>query len=103
MIMTGNEVIEAVSSLIAENKYLKSRISELESKRVDSTKFYDVVYTPSQVAKLHGVSPALVRKYVHMGLIETHPSSSDTLFLIRLSDALTIDFAALKRKAKELV
>lgn len=55
------------------------------------------------VAYLHDVHPNTVRKYVNCGLIEKHPTSSQTRIKIRASDALMLDFATMKKKAKTLI
>lgn len=105
-------IVESVASLVSslgrlsnENRTLTDRCSLLEtetenlrSNSCDCRRFYNCALNTVVVAELHSVSQALVRKYVKLGLIPTHPSSSDGKIMIRASDALTLDFSELKRR-----
>lgn len=101
--MCTEDIIKSVSELIAENHQLQAKVERLESSRgFDVLRFYNVAMTTGEVAKFHGVSEQVVRKYVSLGLIELHPMSCDKKILVRASDALTLDFKDLKTKAKSL-
>lgn len=98
-------LVSSVSRLSSENRTLTDRCSvletEAEDRRIhscDCRRFYNCALNTGVVADLHSVSKALVRKYVKLGLIPTHPSSSDGKIMIRASDALTLDFSELKRR-----
>ena len=94
-------VIDEVASLVARNRELEDEVRRLRSGNVDAERFYNVAMTTNMVAALHSVSPALVRKYIHLGMIETHPNSTDAKMLVRGSDALRLDFRKMKFAAKE--
>ncbi len=79
---------------------LERRCKELETSQYNAEKFYAVPLGVDVVAKLHGVSPYLVRKYVDMGLIPTHPGTTDAKIVIRGSDALLLDFNKMRDQAK---
>lgn len=98
-------LVSSVSRLSSENRTLTDRCSMLETETedmrahsCDCRRFYNCALNTGVVAELHSVSQALVRKYVKLGLIPTHPSSSDGKIMIRASDALTLDFSELKRQ-----
>lgn len=79
---------------------LERRCKELETSQYNAEKFYAVPLGVDVVAKLHSVSPYLVRKYVDMGLIPTHPGTTDAKIVIRGSDALLLDFNKMRDQAK---
>lgn len=79
---------------------LERRCKELETSQYNAEKFYAVPLGVDVVAKLHNVSPYLVRKYVDMGLIPTHPGTTDAKIVIRGSDALLLDFNKMRDQAK---
>lgn len=91
-------VIQQVISLLSDNEILRLENERLRNSSVDSAKFYNCALSTETVASLHSVSPALVRKYVAAGLIETHPRSTDSKILIRGSVALSLDFRELKTR-----
>lgn len=96
--MNARDIIGYVQEMEFENTKLKEELSQLKGSRVDAGRFYAVAATIEMVAALHNVHPDTVRKYVSLGLIEKHPDSMDAKFLIRASDALTLDFTELKRR-----
>lgn len=85
------------ASLEEECRALKARVG----KETDMTKFYAVALTTEEVARLHGVGVVRVRDYARRGLIPLHPNSTDAKLLFRASDALTLDFQALKAAKSE--
>lgn len=95
-----SDLVGAVAGLIAENKRLKMEIERYKDTYMDSQKFYNVQMSVAEVANLHGVCKAIVRKYISLGLIETHPQSSAKKMTVRGSDALMLDFKELKKQAK---
>lgn len=94
--------IQAVIDLAGENDSLRRENDRIKRSCVNVERFYNVPMTVSMVAELHSVSPGLVRKYVKKGLIETHPESTDAKILIRVSDALMLDFKELRKLYKIL-
>lgn len=105
-------VVDAVSDLVSSNTVLREQVEtlknrcdsleklneDMQSHACDCRRFYNSTLTTAVVAELHSVSPELVRKYVRMGMIPTHPMSCDAKILIRASDALLLDFVEMKRK-----
>lgn len=90
-----------VTVFVDNYRRMERRCAELESSQYDANKFYAVAFGVEEVSRMHDVSPYLVREYVRMGLIPQHPRSSQAKILVRLSDALTLDFNALRERAKE--
>lgn len=90
-------IVEQVINLVKNNEKLSEEIMSLREKSVSVDKFYNVALTTNMVAELHSVTPALVRKYVKLGMIDEHPKSTDSKILIRASDALRLDFKKLKK------
>jgi len=99
--MDYENVIEQVASLVCRNRELEAKLESIEHTSVLVDKFYNVAMTTEMVARLHSVSEALVRKYIKLGMIETHPMSTDAKLLVRASDALTLDFRMMKFSARE--
>lgn len=100
--ITLSDVPGYIQELQVENEILRGKVVELEPKAVIFDKYYNVEMTTSEVAKLHDIHEATVRKYVNLGLIPTHPKSSDSKMLIRGSIGLTLDFDLLRRKSQLL-
>lgn len=98
--MSALEIHNAIDRLVLENQELKMKIESYSQNSVDALKFYNTEFTTDMIARLHGVSTGLVRKYIEIGLIDQHPNSSDRKLLVRGSDALILDFKSLKMKAK---
>ena len=96
--MKGFELIGEVTELVNRNKELEEKLS----RAVLVDKFYDAPLTTEMVGRLHGVSAAIVRRYIDYGLIELHPMSMDGKLLIRGSVALSLDFDEIRKKAKFL-
>lgn len=96
--MTGSEIIAEIHELVSRN----TELEEMIEKSVPLDKFYNVALTTEIVGLLHGVSAAIVRRYIGYGLIKTHPMSTDAKLLIRGSEALSLDFDEIRRKAKFL-
>lgn len=100
--MKTESILKEVTELIAEYESVRANLESVRESTISVDKFYNVALTTDVVANLHSVSSALVRKYIKLGLIDTHPLSSDSKLLVRASDALVIDFKELKSKAKAL-
>ena len=100
--MEGKSILIQIGEMVAENEYLKTKVSDMEEMYINSNKFYNAALTTEVVASLHQVSAGLVRRYIALGLIDTHPMSSDAKLLVRGSDALRLDFKELKQQAKLL-
>ena len=66
-------IVEQVIDLVKRNELLSAENLSLKEKSISIDKFYNVALTTSMVAELHSVTPALVRKYVKLGLIDEHP------------------------------
>lgn len=98
--MPSEDIVGQVALLVERNKVLETANRKLEESTIQASKFYNVAMNTMMVATLHGVSMAVVRKYVHLGLIPTHPESTDAKLLVRGSVALQLDFDDLKCKAK---
>jgi len=98
----GETLMGNVAVFVDNYNRLERRCKELETSQYNAEKFYAVPLGVDVVAKLHSVSPYLVRKYVDMGLIPTHPSTTDAKIVIRGSDALLLDFTAMRNKAKTM-
>ena len=81
-------------------RQLKEEVGSLIEFRENANKFYGLKMPVEMVALLHDVNKVTVRKYVKLGLIETHPESSDAKIIIRASVALTLDFTKLKRDGR---
>lgn len=98
--MEAAAVVNEVVALVNENRMLKAENDHLRRSAVNADRFYNVALSTTDVARLHSVSDYLVRKYVELGLIDRHPSSTDKKILVRASDALLLDFKEMKEKAK---
>lgn len=96
--MSGTEIVGLVAELVNKNNVLEDRLS----KSVPIDKFYDTALTTEVVGALHGVSAGIVRRYIKLKLIPTHPMSTDAKILVRGSVALSIDFDKLRYQAKFL-
>ncbi len=96
----GETLMGDVAVFVDNYNRLERRCKELETSQYNAEKFYAVPLGVDVVAKLHGVSPYLVRKYVDMGLIPTHPGTTDAKIVIRGSDALLLDFNKMRDQAK---
>ena len=96
----GEKLLGDVTVFIDRYNRLERRCAELETSQYNAEKFYAVAFGVEAVSKIHDVSPYLVREYVKMGLIPQHPRSSQSKILIRLSDALLLDFNRLREEAK---
>jgi len=90
------ELLRGVSELVERVKILEAEVRH----SVPAEKFYNSALTVDMVARLHGVSPYVVRKYIKKGLIDTHQDSSESKLLVRGSVALMLDFAKLKQQSK---
>ena len=96
----GETLMGNVAVFVDNYNRLERRCKELETSQYNAEKLYAVPLGVDVVAKLHSVSPYLVRKYVDMGLIPTHPSTTDAKIVIRGSDALLLDFNKMRDQAK---
>ena len=96
--MTESDILGGVAELINRNRELEKKLERC----IAVDKFYNTALTTEDVAKLHGVSAGIVRKYIDLGLIEKHPMSTDGKWLVRGSVALSLDFDKLKKEAKFL-
>lgn len=96
----GETLMGDVAVFVDNYNRLERRCKELETSQYNAEKFYAVPLGVDVVAKLHSVSPYLVRKYVDMGLIPTHPGTTDAKIVIRGSDALLLDFNKMRDQAK---
>ena len=96
----GETLMGNVAVFVDNYNRLERRCKELEASQYNAEKFYAAPLGVDVVAKLHSVSPYLVRKYVNMGLIPTHPGSTDAKIVIRGSDALLLDFNKMRDQAK---
>ena len=92
-------LIGDVAVFVEKYGILERRCAALGNSAYNADKFYAVALPVEIVAKLHSVSPYLVRRYVKMGLIPTHPGSTDAKILVRASDALLLDFCKLRTLA----
>lgn len=97
--LESDKILADVVTLVDGYRALEKRCKELESKAVSADKFYNWAVPIEQVASMHGVSPYLVRKYVQLGMIDTHPNSTGAKFLIRGSVALLLNFEELRKEA----
>lgn len=88
--------------LVNNYRMLERRCEELEHCVVNAAMFYNWAVDVDTIASMHGVSKYIVRKYIEMGLIETHPNNSKSRFLVRGSTALTLNFKELREKAKKV-
>lgn len=100
MEMAGDKLLGDVSVFVDQYNRMERRCKELEQSQFNAQKFYAVAIGTDTVARMHDVSPHLVRKYVEMGLIPRHPKSTPAKIFIRCSDALLLDFECLRREAK---
>ena len=98
----GETLLGDVAVFVDNYNRMERRCSELEASQYNAEKFYPVPLGVDVVAKLHGVSAYLVRRYVKLGLIPTHPGSSDAKIVIRGSTALLLDFDKLREQAKSI-
>lgn len=89
-----------VTVFVDRMNHLEKENEKLRASQVNASRFYAVAFGVDAVSKMHDVSPYLVREYVKMGLIPQHPRSTQAKLLIRLSDALLLDFDALREEAK---
>ena len=90
-----------VTVVIDRLNHLEQENERLRASQVNASRFYTVAFGVEAVSKMHDVSPYLVREYVKMGLIPQHPRSTQAKILIRLSDALLLDFNVLREAAKD--
>ena len=97
------EILGSIQEMAFENEKVNEEIERLKKYCVNADKFHAKTMSVELVAYLHDVHPNTVRKYVNCGLIEKHPTSSQTRIKIRASDALMLDFATMKKKAKTLI
>lgn len=97
--MMNDEIVGSISQIVEENHRLVQEMEIMKHRCIDTEKFYAVAVGVEIVAKMHNVSTQTVRKYIEMGLIERHPNSMDAKLVIRMSDALRLDFGELKRQA----
>ena len=98
----GETLIGDVAVFVDKYNRLERRCKELEQSQYNADKFYAVPLAVETVAKLHNVSSYLVRKYVKLGLIPVHPSSTDAKIIIRGSDALVLDFKRLREESRKI-
>ena len=91
------KLLNDVGQVLTEITRLKAKCEELENNSVEVAKFYNVLVTPSLIAKMYSVSKPTVIAYVRLGMIPMHPDSSDNMTLIRLSDALMLDFGKMRK------
>ena len=99
---SGEKLIGEIAVFVDSYNRMERRCNELEASQYNAEKFYAVPLGVDVVARLHNVSAYLVRRYVKLGLIPTHPSSTDAKIIIRGSDALLLDFNELREKAKSM-
>ena len=96
----GERLLGDVTVFVNRLNALERRCAELERSRFNAERFYAVACNVETVARMHDVSPYLVREYVRLGLIPTHPRTTPAKIMIRLSDALLLDFSSLRDVAK---
>ena len=96
----GETLLGDVSVFVDSYHRMERRCSELEASMYNAEKFYAVPLGIDVVAKLHSVSPYLVRTYVSLGMIPLHPQSTDAKMVIRASDALVLDFNKMREQSK---
>ena len=96
----GEKLLGDMSAFVDRYNRMERRCKELEESQFNAQKFYAVGLGTDTVARMHDVSPHLVRKYVEMGLIPRHPKSTPAKILVRGSDALLLDFERLRVEAK---
>ncbi len=95
-----------IDSLVADKEQyslLKKEVGDIKTFKDYANKFYSRKMSLAMVAHLHEVHCVTVRKYVKLGLIETHPDSTDAKIIIRASIALGLDFSRLKKEAKVIL
>lgn len=100
MTTPAERLLSEVVTVVDGYRELERRCRTLEQNTVRAEKFYSWAVDVETVAAMHGVSRYIVRRYIELGLIETHPNSSPAKFLVRGSTALTLDFKELKEEAK---
>lgn len=98
----GEILIGDVAVFVDSYNRMERRCRELEASQYNAEKFYAVPLSVEVVAKLHGVSAYLVRRYVKLGLIPTHPGSTDAKIVIRGSTALLLDFEKMREQARDM-
>lgn len=98
----GERLLGDVTVLVDRLNHLEQENKELRASQVNANRFYAVAFGVEAVSKMHDVSPYLVREYVKLGLIPQHPRSTQARILIRMSDALLLDFNQLREQAKSL-
>jgi len=96
--MTASEVTSFVQEIEFENRKLKEENEKLKGSLFDAGKFYASTFGADDIAKLHNVSPATVRTYLKLGLIEKHPDSTDGKARVRASVVLCLDFSELRKQ-----
>lgn len=92
-----------IAKLRSECLALQGKIKSMSDTRMDVERYYSVVLSTADVARLHGVSTQRVLSYAHAGLIEQHPSSTDGKMAFRASTVLTLDFDDLRRRKAAMV
>ena len=98
----GERLLGDVTVIVDRLNHLEQENKELRASQVNANRFYTVAFGVEAVSKMHDVSPYLVREYVKLGLIPQHPRSTQARILIRMSDALLLDFNQLREQAKSL-
>ena len=98
----GERLLGDVTVIVDRLNHLEQENKELRASQVNANRFYAVAFGVEAVSKMHDVSPYLVREYVKLGLIPQHPRSTQARILIRMSDALLLDFNQLREQAKSL-
>lgn len=98
--METDRMLSEFVKLVDGYRRMEKKCSELDASSVDADKFYGWAVDVNTLSAMHGVSKHLVRRYIELGLIETHPNSTDSKFLVRGSTALRLDFGKLKEEAK---
>ncbi|MDR2362495.1 MAG: helix-turn-helix domain-containing protein [Prevotellaceae bacterium] len=98
---TKTELSEAIREAFHIDAFDTGAIREMAIEGF-CARFSNVFISPDEVANMHGVGIATVRRYIADRLIPVEPHADNERYRIRLSDALRLDFKELRKQLKTI-
>ena len=97
-----NDIVKQIAMLVEYNAQLEQENRHLKATRVNAERFYTVPIGLSVAGQMHNTSPRVLRRLISLGVLSTHPASTDSKILLRASTVMSMNIDELKQEAKHI-